>query len=410
MTSLSNNTVLQGKLSSRFPSDKIILLDAGLGTTLEDVLRKDISRPLWSAHLVDSEPEAIIEAHLAFLKAGASIILTATYQCAPETFARAGYTPENGGDIMHKAIRLAVQARDQHIRGSPTETPVPRIALSLGPYGAVLSPAAEFTGIYPPPYGPPQPGTSFAQQPSGKDQKEQDAEDALVEFHLNRLRIFASLPDTWGAIDIVAFESVPLLREARAIRRAMTLLASANPAIRIPPWWISFNFPEGTLVEQNSAGVHYSVADAVRVCFEQAGQPPLSAPSAFGINCTYVGHIKSCLQTASQALEEFTGVFANAPHQSSLPQLGFQGAVDSGPGLVLYPNGGHTYNPSTMTWLPPSPTIAELDGPSEAHVWAAQLVTAVVEGVPPEAAWSGLIIGGCCKTEPGYLVALRHLF
>ncbi|KAG9080777.1 AdoMet-homocysteine methyltransferase [Ceratobasidium sp. 370] len=330
MASLSKEAILQGKLSSRFSSDNIILLDAGLGTTLEDVLHKDISHPLWSAHLVDSQPGAIIEAHLAFLKAGASIVLTATYQCAPETFARAGYTPENGNAIMHKAIRLAVQARDQHVRESPTKTPAPRIALSLGPYGATLFPAAEFTGIYPPPYGPSQPGTFFdAQYPPDNNQKEREAEDALVEFHLNRLRTFASLPATWGAIDIIAFESVPLLREARAIRRAMTLLANANPTIRIPPWWISLNFPDGAVAEQNSAGARYSAADAVRVCFEQAAQFPLSIPSAFGINCTHIKHIRSCLQTASKALEEFTDAFSNESYRMSQSQLGFQGGINS---------------------------------------------------------------------------------
>ncbi|KAG8705772.1 AdoMet-homocysteine methyltransferase [Ceratobasidium sp. 395] len=411
MTSLPKDALLEGKLSSRFSADEVVLLDAGLGTTLEDVLKKDVSNPLWSAHLIESEPESIVKAHLAFLEAGSSIILTATYQCASETFARAGYTPEQGNNIMHKAISLAVRARDQYLQLPTTKGSAPKIALSLGAFGAVLSPAAEFTGIYPPPYGPAQPSTFFDTQESPDDnQKEQEAEDALAEFHFNRLRIFAGLPDTWNAIDIVAFETVPLLREARAIRRAMTLLANTNPSIRIPPWWISFNFAEGPLAERNPTGTHYTAADAVRACFEQISRTYVSTPSAFGVNCTHIKHIKTCLNLASQALNELSGTSLDKLHESHLSQLGLQGATRSGPALVVYPNGGRVYVPSTMTWLPPSPTIPELDGSSEAQVWARKLVASVVEGLPQESAWSGLIIGGCCKTEPSYLVSLKELF
>ncbi|KAG9127261.1 AdoMet-homocysteine methyltransferase [Ceratobasidium sp. 392] len=401
MTTLPKDALLEGRISLKFSADKILLLDAGLGTTLEDVLRKDISHPLWAAHLIESDPEAIVEAHLAFLKAGSSIIMTAT----------AGYTSKQGYQIMHKAIRLAVQARDQHSQSPAANDSIPKIALSLGPYGATLTPAAEFTGIYPPPYGPTQPGTCFDTQPSSSDtQKEREAEDALVEFHLDRLRVFAALPGTWNAIDIIAFETVPLIREARAIRRAMTLLTNADPSIRIPPWWISFNFSEGALAEQDSTGAHYTAADAVRACFEPIGQPTASAPSAFGINCTHIRHIKGCLQAASRSLKELLDARPDEIHQLSSSQLGFRGDIGPGPALVLYPNGGRVYVPSTMSWLPPSPTISELDGSSEAQIWSRKLAASVVEGVPQEAAWSGLIVGGCCKTEPDYLVALKDLF
>lgn len=58
------------------------------GTTLEDVFHKDLSHPLWSARFIDHEPETIIEAHLAFLRAGARIILTSTYVALPLKSAR----------------------------------------------------------------------------------------------------------------------------------------------------------------------------------------------------------------------------------------------------------------------------------------------------------------------------------
>lgn len=96
MVSILDKRGLQGQLNSLFTAEDIMLLDAGLvreiwiflttptnywmaqGTTLEDVLQQDISHPLWSAHLIESDPESIVAAHLAFLQAGSSIILTAT--------------------------------------------------------------------------------------------------------------------------------------------------------------------------------------------------------------------------------------------------------------------------------------------------------------------------------------------
>lgn len=48
------------------------------GTTLEDVFHKNIKTPLWSATLTETDPEAVISAHLAFLEAGSLIIMTST--------------------------------------------------------------------------------------------------------------------------------------------------------------------------------------------------------------------------------------------------------------------------------------------------------------------------------------------
>ncbi|CAE6483689.1 unnamed protein product [Rhizoctonia solani] len=350
-------------LTSRFAREDVAFLDAGLGTTLEDVLHKNISHPLWSAHLIDTDPDAIVEAHLAFLQAGSSIILTATYQCAHETFTRAGYTREQYVSITHKAIALAVRAREEYTKTAPSSATIPRIALSLGPFGATLSPAAEFSGIYPSPYGPPQPVTFFTGEHASEN--ELKAEDALFDFHLQRISMLASSKETWDAIDIIAFETVPLVREAKAIRRAMSTLASANPSMQIPLWWISFNFPDGVLPEQTSQGIHYTAGDAVKACFE--GHE--TVPDAFGINCTQVKHLERCLSLASETLQDL----GHKPHPKDRrvsildPQ---RVPSNSGPALVLYPNGGRVYDPTTMTWFPVVPTTSKTQGLPEADAWA----------------------------------------
>lgn len=304
---------------------------------------------------------------------------------------------------MHKAIELALRARGKYSAASGSREI--KIALSLGPYGATMSPAAEFSGVYPPPYGPPQRETFFSPNSSSSIvQKEREAEDALVEFHLARLKVFASSEATWDAIDIIAFETVPLLREAKAIRRAMASLANSKESFRIPPWWISFNFPDGLLPEQDADGVHYSARDAVRVCFERNDMIPSSAPSAFGINCTQIRHLARCIFEASQGLQEL-GEHSDAQGQ----RIGLRGEASTEPALVVYPNGGRVYDPATMTWLPPSSVPDDLKDLSEAQLWARNLVGALLQGVPLEANWSSLFVGGCCKTEPDHLIALKEL-
>ena len=55
-----------------------LILDGGLGTTLERERRKDINSPLWSSVLLSTDPASIEDVHLAFLEAGADVILTGT--------------------------------------------------------------------------------------------------------------------------------------------------------------------------------------------------------------------------------------------------------------------------------------------------------------------------------------------
>ncbi len=63
----------------------IVMLDGGLATTLEN-RGHDLNHELWSAKLLLEDPEAIRQAHLDFLSAGADCITTATYQATPPGF------------------------------------------------------------------------------------------------------------------------------------------------------------------------------------------------------------------------------------------------------------------------------------------------------------------------------------
>ncbi|MFM2392547.1 MAG: hypothetical protein RLZZ546_524 [Bacteroidota bacterium] len=67
-----------------------LLLDGGLSNELE---RQgcDLNHKLWSGRILESNPEAVVLAHLAFLEAGAKCILTSSYQATLPGFMAFGY-------------------------------------------------------------------------------------------------------------------------------------------------------------------------------------------------------------------------------------------------------------------------------------------------------------------------------
>ena len=66
-----------------------MLLDGGLATQLE-TQGCNIGNDLWSASLLQSNPDAIVAAHHAYLEAGAECLATASYQASREGFAKRG--------------------------------------------------------------------------------------------------------------------------------------------------------------------------------------------------------------------------------------------------------------------------------------------------------------------------------
>ncbi|KAJ7502498.1 Homocysteine S-methyltransferase, partial [Mycena galericulata] len=382
--------------SSAVGEEQVVILDGGLGTTLEQTFGLDISHtPLWSAKAAIEHPEVIVDAHLAFLRAGARVILTSTYQCSLFTFEKAGYAAADARILMSKCVQLATEAkaRFSEERKSPSlerdEGPI-KIALSLGPFGAGLTPAQEFDGYYPPPYGPraytPGPGNrnAFNAKDDGGRREEAEATQALARFHFERLCIFADDEATWDALELIAFETVPLVREIRAIRMAMASLEERG--VKIKPWWISFVFPGGVFPETSDEGdgdgvrVRSVVAAALGNASLASAPRYLPSPSALGINCTQMEMIPGILVEMEDAVQEF---FVQG-----------QGR----PWLVVYPNGGDTYDPISQTWVVQD----------KGAIWAEKFAE-IVAKIPPRGVWAGVIAGGCCRTGPEDIGLLSQL-
>jgi len=298
----------------------IQILDGGLGTSLEDEYNFHFSEttPLWSSHLLLSDRDILRSCQRDFARIPVDILLTATYQVSVEGFRRtrtdsfpSGVSREKIDEFLDAAVSIAEQVKQ----------PRTKIALSLGPYGAVMVPSQEYSAQY---------------------DAQHDSTDKLFRWHADRISLFSSIPDLETRVNYLAFETVPRLDEILAIRQLTSLLASqAQDAAAVSPlgqtpYWISCVFP----------GADQTLPDGSRI--DQVIQALLSlehsdsVPWGIGINCTKIAHLPGLV----------------AAYENSVRHLQDAGQLQSWPSLLLYPDGtnGEIYDTTTKTWrLPLSP-------------------------------------------------------
>ncbi len=218
----------------------LVLFDAALATELER-RGADLSSHLWSARLIADDPEAIIEVHLAHLRAGADVISSASYQASRLGFAKLGLSNAEADGRITRAVELANEAVRRHGSGL--------VAASLGPYGAVLADGSEFTGQYP------------------------LEADQLADFH--RPRVEAALR---AAPALVLFETLPSMAECEAV---------AKVAATFPQAWFMASF------SANARGLSHGEPFAEVVARLETVPNVVAA----GLNCTAPELIAPLLRT-----------------------------------------------------------------------------------------------------------------
>jgi homocysteine S-methyltransferase len=140
-----------------------LLIDGGLSNVLEEQ-GHDLNHKLWTAKLLETNPESIIQAHYAYLKSGAKCITTSSYQASLPGFMAMGHDRHTAELLILKTTRLAEIAIERAMESGLVDQK-PLIAASIGPYGAYLADGSEYHGNY---------GVS---------------DETLREFHLDRIRI-----------------------------------------------------------------------------------------------------------------------------------------------------------------------------------------------------------------------------
>ncbi len=229
-----------------------IVLDGGLATQLE-AQGHDLSDRLWSARLLAEDPEAIVDAHVAYFRAGARVATTASYQATFEGFAAQGIGHADGERLLRRSVELAGIARERYLAERVTageSDPGPLfVAASIGPYGAMLADGSEYRGRY---------GLSV---------------DELIAFHRRRFAVLAATE-----ADLLAVETIPELEEAMALAR----LLDDQPDARA---WVSFSCADGGHLR---SGV--PIETAVEAVASSRGVV------AVGVNCTEPQHVETLVR------------------------------------------------------------------------------------------------------------------
>lgn len=165
----------------------VILIDGGFSQVSRHVKVYVENHPLWNSQFLISHPEAVVETHKDYIKAGADIITTNTYQASIAGFQKyLGLNEDEAVGVIKKAVNFARQAINEEEKRFKTGRQV-RVAGSVGPYGACLHDGSEYRGEY----------TDYI------------TEEQLKEWHRPR---FIALDE--AGIDIFAMETIPALKEA----------------------------------------------------------------------------------------------------------------------------------------------------------------------------------------------------
>ncbi|KAF3914314.1 hypothetical protein AA313_de0201570 [Arthrobotrys entomopaga] len=333
---------------------QIIILDGAIGTLLCDTTSPEASTsPLWSSADLLLNHERLSDIHKQYLSAGAKCISTVTYQLSRDSLLRGGISDEQKmRDICAVGMKLALEAvRAFEVDGGIANEAA--VALSLGPLGACLQPSQEYSGIYPPPY----------------EQNGKTALQSLKEWHERRLEMFQmGSPTAFESLEILAFETVPWKRldEVTAIREVIN-----SEVHRQKKAWISLVYPEKPDEE--------ALSNIVKEVFRDT--PARSAPRGIGINCTKLDVAREITQIYSKTVKEL-------------------GLARGDIFLVLYPDGGLTYNVNTKTW-------SDENGTADVEKWCDYLVD-IVREASQEACWGSILVGGCCKTTPHHIQELSE--
>ncbi len=263
---------------------KVMVLDGALATELE---RRgcDLRDPLWSARTLIEAPGRIKEVHAAYFAAGADCAITASYQATFQGFARRGLSASDSAELMRRAVRLAVEARDEFWAEPANRAgrPKPLVAASIGPYGAYLADGSEYSGDY------------------GLSERE------LRDFHRPRMAVLAA-----SKADLLACETIPCLAEAQALARLLKEFPERSA-------WISFSARDG---------IHTCHGEPLAAC--AAWLDGYDQVAAIGVNCTAPRYIGDLIDAARTATAKPVLVYPNSGETYRPDGHGWSGGDDVG--------------------------------------------------------------------------------
>ncbi|MFD9564625.1 homocysteine S-methyltransferase [Streptomyces sp. NPDC059994] len=251
-------------------AERTVVLDGGLSNQLESQ-GCDLSDPLWSARLLADDPSRIEAAHEAYVRAGAQVLITSSYQATYEGFAHRGVPRREATALLARSVELARKAGERAGagrgvgggEGKPPKNAEVWVAASIGPYGAFLADGSEYRGGY------------------GLTVKE------LERFHRPRVETLAA-----AGPDVLALETVPDADEAEALLRAVEGCGV--------PVWLSYSV-EGL---RTRAGQPLEEAFALAAGLDEV--------IAVGVNCCTPADADSAVELAASVARKPVVVYPNS--------------------------------------------------------------------------------------------------
>lgn len=226
--------------------ERPVILDGGLATTLAE-RGVDVTGPLWSGRALAWQPQAVLAAHVDFVRAGARVITTATYQATVDGMVRAGVRPSQAWRVIAGAVALARAAGEQ------VGVDV-RVAASCGTRSALDGAGAEYRRM-----------------------RDDLTHTALVAFHRERAHVLAD-----AGTDMLLFETLPGCREVAAVLEVVADLDHDA--------WVSVTTPDGRHTTDGEPLA--AIADLVR------GHARVTR---VGVNCCRPEVVEAALQTLGGA-------------------------------------------------------------------------------------------------------------
>ncbi|MGW1885669.1 homocysteine S-methyltransferase [Streptomyces sp. NPDC001970] len=251
-----------------------LVLDGGLSNQLE-AQGCDLSDDLWSARLLADGPEQIEAAHTAYVRAGAQVLITSSYQATFEGFARRGVGRAEAAALLARSVDLARAAAEHADREV-------WVAASAGPYGAMLADGSEYRGRY------------------GLTVRELEA------FHRPRIEALAA-----AGPDVLALETVPDTDEAEALLRAAHAVGL--------PVWLSYTIAG----ERTRAGQDLAAAFALTAGDDQV--------IAVGVNCCEPGDADRAVELAARLTGKPVVVYPNSGERWDAGARSWRGGVTFDP-------------------------------------------------------------------------------
>ncbi|XP_043263199.1 homocysteine S-methyltransferase 2-like [Colletes gigas] len=267
------------------------ILDGGFSTQLSTHVGEKIDGdPLWTARFLATNPTAVYATHLDFLRAGADIIETNTYQASVfGLMEHLSITEDESIKLLQLAVHLAKKAVNDYVieiaDNNDIENKKPLIAGSCGPYGASLHDGSEYNGAY---------GKTVSRE-------------TMIQWHKSRIDILIN-----AGIELLALETIPCYQEAEALIELLQQYSNVKA-------WLSFS------CEKNSKNIvdGSNFQEVATHCYKTALSGQIIA---IGVNCLAPKDVSSLLKNINKNGEnEF------------IP-------------LIAYPNSGEIYS-TTKGWI-----------------------------------------------------------